>query len=122
LSLNDCIQALKIALDNPAKNMLVQTWNQLSEWHSINNIAQMVIEVGYDCGLDVTAQWVDTPRAEYTGDHYYNFITEKLTNKGYKPTRTIEEEIKYCFSVLLPMEHKLEHLREVVMPTIEFKR
>ena len=121
LSLNDSIQALMIALDNPPEPMIVQTWNQLSEWHSMNEIAKMVIEVaGENFDLDPTAQWIDTPRAEYTGDHYYNFITEKLKNRGYVPTRTIKEEILYCFEYLA--SEKLQHLREVVIPKIEFKR
>ena len=44
LSLNDCIQALMIAVDNPPEQSIVQTWNQLSEWHSMNDIAQMIID------------------------------------------------------------------------------
>ncbi len=122
LSLNDSVQALMIALDNPADPMLVQTWNQLSEWHSMNEIAQMVIEEASNFfAMERTAQWIDTPRAEYTGEHYYNFITEKLTSKGYVPTRTIREEIRYCLEVLIPFKHELEKLKEVVMPKIKFK-
>ncbi|MHA2180922.1 MAG: NAD-dependent epimerase/dehydratase family protein [Promethearchaeota archaeon] len=123
LSLNDCIQALMIALDNPAKSGIVQTWNQLSEWHSMNDIAQMVIEVAREnFNLDPTAQWIDTPRAEYTGEHYYNWITEKLKSKGYAPTRTIKEEIEYCLKILLHQKDFLENYRENAIPNIEFKR
>jgi nucleoside-diphosphate-sugar epimerase len=122
LSLNDSVQALMIALNNPAEAGEVQTWNQLSEWHTMNDISQMVIDVGNEFGLDTTAQWIDTPRAEYTGNHYYNFITEKLTSKGYKPTRTIKEEIKYCFEVLYPYKDTLNEYRDVVIPKISFKR
>lgn len=122
LSLNDSIQALMIALKNPAQGMVVQTWNQLSEWHSMNEIAVMVQDVGKAVGLDVDVQWIDTPRAEYTGDHYYNFITEKLTSKGYIPTRSIKQEIRYCMETLLPYKKELDKLRDVVIPKIEFKR
>ncbi len=121
LSLNDSVQALMIALNNPAEPMLVQTWNQLSEWHSINDIAQMVIEVGLDFDLPITANWIDTPRAEFTGEHYYNFITDKLTSKGYLPSRTIKDEIRYSFEILLPFKENLQYLKEVVMPKIMFK-
>lgn len=123
LSLNDSIQALIIALDNPPEPMLVQTWNQLSEWHSMNEIAQMVIEVAREnFDLDPTAQWIDTPRAEFTGDHYYNFITEKLTSKGYVPSRTIKEEIKYVIETLLPYKEKIDKYKEVVLPKINFRK
>lgn len=122
LSLNDSVQALMIALNNPAKSGVVQTWNQLSEWHSMNSIAQIVKNVGKEIGIDVTAQWIDTPRMEYTGKHYYNFITENLTKKGYVPTRTIKEEIKYCFELLLPFKDRLEKYKDVVIPKINFRR
>lgn len=122
LSLNDSVQALMIALKNPAENGLVQTWNQLSEWHSMNEIASMVVESGKEIGLDVDTQWIDTPRAEYTGDHYYKFITEKLTSKGYNPTRTIKEEIKYCLEILKPFKNRLDKYRDCVIPKINFKR
>lgn len=122
LSLNDCIQALMIAVNNPPEQSIVQTWNQLSEWHSMNDIAQMIIEEAGDFDLNSSAQWIDTPRKEFTGDHYYNFITEKLTSKGYKPTRTIREEIKYCLSILIPYKNSLQKFNHVVLPKIEFKR
>jgi len=121
LSLNDCIQALMIALNNPAKSGEVQTWNQLSEWHSMNDIATMVINVSKEIGIDATAQWIEGPRTEFTGDHYYNFITKNLTSKGYVPTRTIKEEIKYCLDVIKPFKNKLDMYSDVVIPSIIFK-
>jgi len=82
-----------------------------------------VIEVAREnFDLDPTAQWIDTPRAEYTGEHYYNFITEKLTSKGYIPSRTIKEEIEYCIKTLLPYKKELDKLRDVVIPKIDFRK
>ena len=122
LSLNDCIQALMIALDNPPEPSEVQTWNQLSEWHSMNDIAKMVIEGAEKLGINVDYQHIETPRKEHTGEHYYNFITEKLTSKGYKPTRTIQDEIEYCLKILNPFKNRLDKYKDVVIPKIEFKR
>lgn len=120
LSLNDSVQALIIALNNPPERGKVQDWNQLSEWHSMNDIAQMVKEVGNKkFNLDVKGINIDTPRNEYTGEHYYHYVTEKLKNFGYKPTRTIKEEIEYCFNVL--KDRNLEKLKNVIMPKIIFK-
>ena len=122
LSLNDSIQALMIALDNPADNMIVQTWNQLSEWHSMNDIADMVVEVGNEIGLDVTKQHIDTPRLEKTDKHYYNFVTQNLTSKGYIPSRTIKAEIKYCLELLSSYRGTLREFQDVVIPKIKFRR
>lgn len=121
LSLNDSIQALMIALENPAENGRVQTWNQLSEWHSMNKIADMVVSAGKEIGVDVEKQHIPTPRVEHTGEHYYNFVTNKLRDKGYKPTRSIDEEIKYVIYKLMNNKKDLEKYKSVVMPKIDFK-
>jgi len=117
ISLNDSVQALEIAINNPAEKGRVQVWNQLSEWHSMNDIAAMVSEV---CGgVDITH--IDTPRNEHTGEHYYKYITEKLSKLGYKPTRTIKEEIEYTINVLKKRKDELKPLAKVVMPNIRWK-
>lgn len=120
LSLNDSVQALMIAVNNPAQAGSVQVWNQLSEWHSMNDIANMVGKVANDFGIEIQEEKIDTPRVEYTGEHYYHYVTDKLRNLNYKPTRTIEEEIDYMFRVLLPMKDELFPLEAVVEPKIIF--
>jgi len=117
LSLNDSVQALTLAVQNPAKPGKVQVWNQLSEWHSMNDIAYMVIEV---IGDKVKTQHIETPRNEFTGDHYYKYKIEKLAKLGYKPTRTIREEIKYVYNLLSPQKQNLQELRGVVTPKIKW--
>jgi len=120
LSLNDSVQALMIAVNNPAMAGSVQVWNQLSEWHSMNDVANMVGKVSKNFGIEVQESNIETPRVEYTGEHYYHYVTDKLRNLNYKPTRTIEEEIEYMFKVLLPMKDELFPLEAVVEPKIIF--
>ena len=125
LSLNDSVQALMLAVNNPAEKGKVQVWNQLSEWHSMNSIADMVSIVAEDLfpmSLEVEKKWIETPRLEFTGDHYYNYISDNLKNLGYKPTRKIEEEITYMFETLMPMKDELFPLENVVEPKIGFRR
>ena len=125
LSLNDSVQALMLAVKNPAKKGKVQVWNQLSEWHSMNSIADMVSVIAkalFPMSLQVEKKWIETPRLEFTGDHYYNYISDNLKNLGYKPTRKIEEEITYMFETLMPMKDELFPLENVVEPKIGFRR
>lgn len=119
ISLNDSIQALEIAINNPAKPGRVQVWNQLSEWHSMNDIASMISDVVGD----VKITHIDSPRTEHTGEHYYNYAVDILKKFGYKPTRTIKEEIEYVYNILKPLADsgKLERLRNVVIPKIKWK-
>ena len=117
LSLNDSIQALEIAIDNPAEPGRVQVWNQLSEWHSMNDIASMVSDVIDNVKID----HIDSPRTEFTGDHYYKYTINILRGLGYKPTRTIKEEIEYVSKLLLPRKEKLMKLKDVVIPKIKWR-
>lgn len=121
LSLNDSVQALMIALNNPAEKGKVQTWNQLSEWHSMNNIADIILKVGNELGIRIEKQNIPTPRMEHTGEHYYNFITKNLTDKGYKPTRTIEEEVKYVIEILKNNKKSIDKYKDNVIPKIIFR-
>lgn len=100
LSLNDSIQALMIAVKNKPKAGRTQVWNQLSEWHSMNDIAKMVQDVGRIEGLDVKTIKVKNPRNESTDPHYYNYKTDILKSLGYLPTRTIKQEIAYCLKLI----------------------
>ena len=120
LSLNDSVQALMIAVNNEAKPGHVQVWNQLSEWHSMNDVADMVVKVCGKNGIKVRTDHIPSPRTEFTGDHYYKYITKNLTDLGYVPTRTIEEEIEYVLSILMPFKDDLGALGNVVMPKIKW--
>jgi UDP-sulfoquinovose synthase len=117
LSLNDSVQALEIAVNHPAENGRVQVWNQLSEWQSMNDIAKMVADVI----PDVEISHIDTPRNEYTGEHYYKYTVDILKNFGYKPTRTIKEEIQYVYDILKPLKDDLIFLKDVVIPKIKWR-
>lgn len=121
LSLNDSVQALEIAVNNPAKKGSAQVWNQLSEWHSMNSIADMVKNVLSYKGVDIKISHINSPRTEHTGSHYYRYKTDKLRSLGYKPTRTIEEEIDYVYDLLIDCKEKLYPLENVVMPNINWR-
>jgi len=122
LSLNDSVQALMIAVNNTPECGHVQSWNQLSSWHSMNDIADMVINVGKKFDLNVEKNYIKSLRTEYTGHHYYKYITKNLTSLGYIPTRTIEQEIEYVFNTLIPLKDELYPLKDVVMPKIKWSK
>lgn len=117
ISLNDSVQALEIAVNNPAERGHVQVWNQLSEWHSMNSVAKMVCDT-----LDnVDVQHIPSPRNEFTGEHYYKYKVNILKGLGYKSTRTIEKEIEYVYGILKNLGNELEDLRKVVIPKIKWR-
>jgi UDP-sulfoquinovose synthase len=116
LSLNDSVQALTLAIENPAEKGVVQTWNQLSEWHSIDEIIDIVKTVK----KEIRTVNIDSPRKEFTGGHYYNLKSDKLKALGYVPTRTMEQEMRYIFDNIRLTSGLVDKLKKVVAPRVMF--
>ena len=68
ISLRDSVQALELAIENVPPAGRPRVWNQLSEWHSMEDIANLVVEVGSRIGINVEKSYIDTPRTESTQD------------------------------------------------------
>lgn len=115
LTLNDSIQALMLAIENEAKPGKVQTWNQLSTWHSMNDLADMIEKY-----ISIRRDYIPSPRKEFTGDHYYKYVTDNLKNLGYNPTRTLEQEIEYMIKNIHIDDNLKESLKKLVKPKVRF--
>jgi UDP-sulfoquinovose synthase len=122
LSLNDSIQALMIAVENPAKAGKVQVWNQLSNWMRMIDVASIISNIATEYNLTPSIQHIESPRMEKTESHYYHYITDILEGYGYSPTRTVADEARYIFDKILPFKQNIESLKNVVMPKIKFRR
>lgn len=121
LALNDSIQCLMIAINNPPKEGQYQTWNQLDEVFSMDEVADKVIASFKKSRYIVEKMYMESPRAECVDDHYYNPITDKLTALGFRQTCTIESEVEYLIEILMPYREKLKKLKDVVIPKITWK-
>jgi len=100
LSLNDSVQALMIAIENVPNPGTPRVWNQLSDWCSINKMAELVTSIAKEFDIETEVKHIESPRKEFTNDHYYNFKTDILKSFGYKPTRSVEDEIRYLFQTI----------------------
>lgn len=122
LSLNDSVQAMMLAVKNRSTKGRPQVWNQLSEWHSMNDIADMVVRAAAKTGMNnVRRTNIPTPRKEHTGDHYYNYVNKNLTDLGYEPTRTIEQEVEYVINTIPKWSPEQEEiLKGVIMPKVKW--
>lgn len=120
LALNDSIQCLMLAIENPPKKGEYRTWNQLDEVFTIDQLADKVISVGKEFNMNVKKIYIESPRVEVVDDHYYNPIAEKIIKLGFKQTRTVEDEIRYLFKVLSDVPD-LKKLGSVVIPKITWR-
>jgi len=90
----------------------------------MEDIANLVVEVGAKLGIDVEKSFIATPRTESTQDHYYNFVTENLKKVGFSPERNIKEEIEFTMRVL---QEKVESIdttifEDAVNPKIKWNK
>lgn len=121
LALQNSIDAIMLSIENPPNRGKLRVFNQLSETWSINELAHKVNEYFKKLtGKEVQFNYQPSPRKEYTGDHYYKYVSEILPDLGYVPTRTIEDEIEYIFSVLSSNMDHIEVLRNTITENIEF--
>lgn len=122
LAINDSVQCLMLAIENPPNQGDYRTWNQLDEIWNIVAIAGEVKKTGKKFGLDIKSDHIPSPRAEATHDFPYTPYAEKMVQLGFEQTRTIGEEVEFAFKCLLPVaESELFPLENVVDPVITWK-
>lgn len=123
ISLRDSIQALELAITNPPESGRPRVWNQLSEWFSMNELADKVIKIAQQNGITASKTKIETPRTEQTTEHYYNFKTDNLKAVGFEAIRSVEQEIDYTIKTLLEIadEELLEILRANMEPKTKWK-
>ena len=122
LSITDSIQCLMLAIENPPKKGDYRTWNQLDDIWNIVSLAGAVVNNGKKFGLNVKVENIPTPRAEATYGFDYTPYVDKLLKLGFRPTRTVDEEIRYLLSKLIPIANsELYPLKNVVTPKITWR-
>jgi len=118
LTLNDSIQCLTLAIENPPLIGEYRTFNQFENICSINRLTLMVCEVAHELGLSAKTNHLINPRKE-TENHYYNPAHQKLFDLGYEPATDIKGEIAKLLQQLLPFKDRVR--KEVIAPKISWK-
>lgn len=84
LNINDTLQCVRLAAQNPARPGEYKVYNQFVETFTVNELAEKVHRVGSKLGLDVQINHITNPRCE-AEDHYYNPIHTGLLDLGLEP-------------------------------------
>lgn len=119
LPLRDSMQCLTIALNNPPKEGEYRVFNQFEEVYSVTELAQKVMKVGDEFGLNVNISSLENPRKELE-EHYYNPDHRKLLDLGYEPTHDVEQEIRIILKDLLKYRSRIEEKRGALIPDIRW--
>jgi len=114
LPIEDSIECLTLAIDNPADGYRV--FNQFAKTYSVNELADIVINCAKDLGIYAHKTNINNPRIEEE-EHYYNPKHDKLAELGYNPTW----DIKYKVLNLLKFVSKYKKNIRTSLPKTNWK-
>jgi nucleoside-diphosphate-sugar epimerase len=120
IALEDSVQSLRIAVENPPNPGEYRVLNQFDAAYSVNHLAELAHRIGTELGLSPHIEHVPDPRVE-AEQHYYNPIHERLPSLGYRRTREIDDVLREIFRDLVRFRRRLEKRRHVVMPTVDWR-
>jgi UDP-sulfoquinovose synthase len=120
LALEDSMQSLRLALENPAAPGEYRVFNQFDASYSINELAERVARIATEFGLKPVIEHPTDPRVE-AEQHYYNPIHERLPALGYHRSRELDEVVREIFKDLVRFRRRLEARRHAVVPTVQWR-
>ncbi len=115
LNLNDTLQCVDLAMNNPVDRGELRVLNQFTETFSVNELADRMVRVGRQLGLDVQAKSIPNPRKE-PEEHYYNPDHSGLLELGLEPHYMTDEVL----AEMLEQVRKYKDLIDVdmIMPRV----
>ncbi len=119
LALEDSMQSLRLAVENPPKAPEYRVFNQFDAAYSVNQLAEIVRAEADRRGLHPVVEHPPNPRME-SEQHYYNPIHEHLPALGYQRTRHLEDVIREIFDDLTRFRRRLVARKHVVMPAVKW--
>lgn len=119
LPLRDSMQCLTLTIENPPEDGEYRVFNQFEESYTINELAQMVQEVGSDMGLDVEIRNYENPRKEME-KHHYSPDRQNLIDIGYEPTHDVKSEMRTMMEDLMQHKDRIEEHKASLVPDIRW--
>jgi UDP-sulfoquinovose synthase len=117
IALEDTMQCLTLATENPPEKGEYRVFNQIDEVYGVYELAERVKKAGRAHGLDVTIQALENPRIEVQ-EHFDEADHEQLRKLGSKPTRSLDEELDIMLNDLMRFRNRIEAKRAVIAPRI----
>lgn len=117
LALRDSMQCFTLAIENPPKDGEYRVFNQFQETYSANELAERVSKVAQEYDLEGKIWNIPNPRIE-SEEHRYKPDMEHLPNMGFKPTHSLEDELRITLPILIKNKDRIEANREAIDPKI----
>lgn len=120
LALEDSVQCISLLIQRPPVEENYRVVNQFDEQYDVTNLAQRVKKISESKGLEIQIENIENPRAEKE-IHYYKADHKKLKELGFKPTRSIDEEIEFIIDDLLPHKNRILQYKNSILKQIKWK-
>ncbi len=120
IALEDSMQSLRIAVEDPPKPGEYRVFNQFDAAYSVNQLAEITQRVAREFGLSPVIEHPPDPRIE-AEEHYYHPIHEELPRRGYQRTRDLDDVVRELFRDLRRRRRRLEARRSVVLPRVNWR-
>ena len=117
LNLNETLQCVELAMNNPAEEGELRIMNQFVETFSVNEIADKIQRVGNQLNLNVQVQNIENPRKE-AEDHYYNPAHTGLLEMGLTPHYMTDETLEALLRQVLAYRDNID--RDKIMPRVSW--
>jgi UDP-sulfoquinovose synthase len=121
IALRDSIQCQTISVENPPEKGEYRTLNQFDECYSVNELAEHVVKTAGENGIDAKVWNIENPRVE-AEEHYYKPDHSKLYKLGFKPTNTLDDELRITLKELMKWKDRIQAKKDRIMPTVYWTR
>src|SRR5437763_9320249 len=115
IDIRDTVRCVELACENPAERGEFRVFNQITEWMSVDEIAQTVAKASPD---DVRIEHLDNPRVELE-EHYYKVTHTGLPELGLVPHLLSDTLIESLFGIT---KRYVPRVRlEALRPTVNWR-
>jgi len=118
LNINDTLQCIRLALENPADHGELRILNQFTETFSVTQLAERVQRVGEQMGLPVEIQRIENPRKE-AEEHYYNPAHSGLLELGLEPHYLTDGVVASMLEQVLRHKDRIDE--DKILPRVRWK-
>jgi UDP-sulfoquinovose synthase len=116
IDIRDTVRCVQLACENPADRGEFRVFNQITEWMSVQDMAQTIQAASPE---GVTIEHLDNPRVELP-DHYYNVTHTKLEELGLEPHLLSDTLIESLFEIIKRYAHRVRPV--AVAPTVNWRK
>jgi UDP-sulfoquinovose synthase len=118
INVKDTVRCIELAIESEPAAGEFRVFNQITEWFSVNDLAERVRRVGTNMGLSIQVNTVPNPRVEKE-EHYYNVVHSKLLDLGLQPHLLDDAEVETMINIALQYRDRIDP--RLIVPTVNWR-